>query len=446
MVMDSSDEPLEYVAVVCSTCGTRLHPEPEETERTITCPDCFVNLRVPSRAEAEARRASERRRLKPEQIEPYELTSRPRPRETRAEETTVTCPHCATPLTPLLERRERTILCPECFGEVLVPAGKDAAVPRKKSGRSRALREIEFAKEEQDPRGRPRRTLLDVQAEVRQEEIPEPPAWTFFSGVFDFPWRPDTISRWVWMSLGLLVVGLLGAYVESLAVAAFTEGDRAKGITLVFFLLPLIWLTFWTFSYTAACCIPVIMDTGNGNDRISAWPEANWREWMLQLMHVGFVVLVVEMVAMAVGRGTAGLFGSVWPGNLLMFFVVFPIVLLSSLEADSPWVPLSGPIMKSLVSHWWAWGVFYALAGALGAIWLGLFLAGVAWSPYLTMLVAAPLLAAMLLIDARLLGRVAWRASFDAGAEEEPESEEAQSRRARKEAARMRESSRPWVV
>ena len=434
--MDQPDEPLQYVAIVCPTCGTRMTPEVGENERTITCPDCFVNVTVPSRGQAEARRARERPRGKPHEADPYELSARPPVREVSAAQATVTCPSCGVRLTPFLEARERTMLCPECYEEIRIPARKDAASAPRKKKRQRdeaPLDEFEDWKES-IPR---RRTLADLQAEIREEPIPDPPRWTFFSRVFDFPWQGSALSRWAWMSLAWLATGVLVVFMHSLAVEAFAQGDNAKVITLAFFALPAIWIGIWTLSYSAACCVPVIMDTGNGNDRVSAWPEPNWREWALQLLHVGFVALAVQVLAIAIGRGTEGLFGSVWPGALATLFLLYPIALLSSLETDSPWTPVSGPILKSLVTHWWAWLAYYPLAGGLAAAWLGLFVLGVRWAPYLTVIVAAPLLAAVLLIESRLLGRLAWRASLveeeEGKAGDELSSEDVGKRRLRRD-------------
>ena len=92
--------------------------------------------------------------------------------------------------------------------------------------------------------------------------------------------------------------------------------------------------------------------------------------------------------------------------------LLYPIFLLSSLEANSVFVPLSLPILRSLISCWWGWLTFYALAALLGGSWLGLLLAGLPSFPFLTALACGPLLAAVLLIVSRLLGRLAWRAAL----------------------------------
>lgn len=50
-------------------------------------------------------------------------------------------------------------------------------------------------------------------------------------------------------------------------------------------------------------------------------------------------------------------------------------------------------------------------SAVLAALWLGLVIVGIGRFPDLTMLLTGPLLAAVLFIYARLLGRLAWRAA-----------------------------------
>jgi hypothetical protein len=93
------------------------------------------------------------------------------------------------------------------------------------------------------------------------------------------------------------------------------------------------------------------------------------------------------------------------------FFLLYPICLLSSMEANSPWLPLTKPILHSVVTLWWGWLVFYALAAAVLGGWLALIVVGSWLQPFLAGLLGGPVLAAAILIYARLLGRLAWRAS-----------------------------------
>jgi hypothetical protein len=71
--------------------------------------------------------------------------------------------------------------------------------------------------------------------------------------------------------------------------------------------------------------------------------------------------------------------------------------------------------------------MFYLLTTLMAAAWFAAFDWGYAQAPYLTVFLAGPVVAAMLLVYARLLGRLAWRAS---GAPAAPVEDEAEKPRA----------------
>jgi hypothetical protein len=89
-------------------------------------------------------------------------------------------------------------------------------------------------------------------------------------------------------------------------------------------------------------------------------------------------------------------------------FLAFPLVLLGALASDEAWVPLAiKTVLWSFAPLWWAWVLFYVETAVMAWAWTWLTLAGLREEPWLTPLYAAPLLAAILLIDARLAGRLA---------------------------------------
>jgi drug/metabolite transporter (DMT)-like permease len=180
-------------------------------------------------------------------------------------------------------------------------------------------------------------------------------------------------------------------------------------LVAVFFLLPIIWITFLTFSYAAACGLCVLESTAGGLDRIEGWPEPNWKEWMAHLMYVGWIGAIPMGVSYGLGV-LANLQGI--PLVLSMpvaFFVIYPISLMSALEANSIWVPLTKSILGSLVKWWWCWLMFYLLSGliAWGLVAAAVF--AVNSSNDIVLVALGPLLAAVVLIYSRLLGRLGWR-------------------------------------
>lgn len=321
------------------------------------------------------------------------------------EHITVVCPTCNARMHPHPKYAGKKIKCPDCFVGVRVPTLEEARTQHK----PRTLRTAKNLKPYKlNAPAETKHVKLDylmAQAEIREEPPPPPPRWTFFSGVFTFPWKKDVIVRWLFLSLGCTAVGLVGAIILLLSKSI----GGYIGIVLAFFALPVIWLSIWTFSYAAACCLAVIEDTAAGNDKITSWPDPNWRDWAARLIYLSYLGMVVGVVAYGVGQLAGMLSGQyLWP-MAASFFLLYPFVLLSSLETNSPWQPVSLPILKSLLVLWWGWLLFYVEAALIAVVWLGPVVLGGLRFPLLTALLTGPILAAVMLICARLLGRLAWR-------------------------------------
>ena len=117
-------------------------------------------------------------------------------------------------------------------------------------------------------------------------------------------------------------------------------------MVLAFFVLPIIWVSLLTWSYTASCGLALLEPTAAGLDRIEAWPDPQWQEWMAQMLYLGWIGAIPFAVSygLAVLAGLAG--ARVEIALPAIFFVLYPISLLSALEANSIWVPLTLPIWR----------------------------------------------------------------------------------------------------
>jgi hypothetical protein len=92
---------------------------------------------------------------------------------------------------------------------------------------------------------------------------------------------------------------------------------------------------------------------------------------------------------------------------LLVVFIVYPLITLAAMEADS-WLPLSPAIFRTLQTHLWAWAIFYAESALVFVVWCVLAVAGAVLAGWWSVPVTTGLLAAVAIIYARLLGRLAW--------------------------------------
>jgi hypothetical protein len=244
---------------------------------------------------------------------------------------------------------------------------------------------------------------IEVRDDQRYAPAP-PPRWTFFSGVWTYPWRSQSVLPWTVLSLGFAICGVLALMV----IGGLQSSSMAGALTAGCFGIACFFLSLLSGSYAAACVFAVAETTAYNYDEPYDWPEPDWRERMMHLFWLGWCFLLAA--ALLVGPAVLT---SDDPQQRFLFVgvgvaILFPILVLSTLETNSM-VPLSGPVWQSMATEAVAWITFYLFSGVIVA------LCGVATvfllprMGMLAVLVLGPLWAACVLIYARLLGRLAWR-------------------------------------
>jgi hypothetical protein len=247
--------------------------------------------------------------------------------------------------------------------------------------------------------------VADARGLVRHEVPPEPPKWTFFSGVFTFPWQGVNRVRWVSMSVGMSVTFVLAWHTaELLGLFGGLGGQALMGIPLS---MVTIAMALATFSLSAACLVAAVQDTADGHRDPQEASMPEWNQWLFTFIGV------FTLWALAAALGTPlSLVPEIGPlACLVSGVLVFPILLLSAMEADSFFLPYSPVILATLRDCWRGWLVFYLMVGTMLAAWIFAFGALVREAPFAALILSGPILAAMLLIYGRLLGRLAWAAS-----------------------------------
>lgn len=284
--------------------------------------------------------------------------------------------------------------CLACESPVFVAGTEDAESSSKKSRK---------AKKENSDTASERDNVFVRMAEVREEMAEPPPVLPFLSTI-TFPWYPETMFCWVMLSAGCAAVMLL--FVSANWCWATGGVMSRAGYALGF---PLGWLSIFTFSYLAACSTAIISETAAGSDRVSGWPDPDWRDWFWTMMRYAPAVGAAAAAAYGVGLLAQLTNESYrWPAIGVTMLLLTPIFILSTLDSGAVMTLLTPLITGSLVRRWWAWLRFYAMCFALAVFWPGTLLAGYSLQPFYAAAVTAPLMAAVLLIYARLLGRLAW--------------------------------------
>lgn len=230
------------------------------------------------------------------------------------------------------------------------------------------------------------------------KELPKPPRWPMLNGVLTFPFYLNTLGPWVIISLGLMfAAAMLMIWVGPGRILGLL-GARLFG-------LPTCAAALLTFGYASTCCMTIMEATSNGHDSIEISPGIDWKEWTWNYAHIMVLLLQAALVGMVVRLVC---FTGSWQVMIVGTFVAFPLVLMGALAADGAWMPTAiWPVLRSLVRAPGAWGLFYVQVTVLTGVWLWLTVSGLRRSPWVVPLYSAPFLAALILIYARLIGRLA---------------------------------------
>ncbi len=279
-----------------------------------------------------------------------------------AEEYKVTCNVCGTFVYAKAAQAGKKIKCPDCFSDITVPPP-----PKVKKKFQVKLDEVESFTFEPNPKAdrRPdpfQKSADDLLAEASQE-APES------SG----PSGDDTPSVLEWVKgifspfkdLGVLV-HLAGLVVLAAVPTAIILSIDSK----------ILWLAlfpggFFLAVMTVCCGLAILQAVANEQPRVTDWPTLDPFAWLAQL----FVVVAALMVAAVpmwvtcmVILGPSLLSVLV---TMLSIYAFFPFILLSMLDMNSPFIPFSSEVARSVTKCEEAWGGFYFSSGVL---FVGLFL------------------------------------------------------------------------
>jgi hypothetical protein len=146
----------------------------------------------------------------------------------------------------------------------------------------------------------------------------------------------------------------------------------AAGMAILFFmyLVAATILGVFVAGYAAHSFLTVVEDTAAGNDEVR-WPQDPLVDWAWKLVYLGWLMLVWLVPALIVGKfwaagsppetafaRTAGLVA-------VLFWLFFPITLLSSLSASSRWFVFSPAILPRFGQRPGAVAMFYLLTAPL---------------------------------------------------------------------------------
>jgi hypothetical protein len=262
-----------------------------------------------------------------------------------------------------------------------------------------------------------------VNVEYRSSPPPVPPLW---EGVYTFPGRPENIVPWLLLTAYLTLIGLFAAGLNALLrFIILPMGDESVmfGLSPIvlagsrYIFTGLLVLTLFFSLHVSILFSRVVEDTAGGRDEVG-WPKEPW----LDLVGKWFFLLWLVLCSVVAGTFLSGPVLLAIPAMpkvvwlyvaLALAWFCFPVFLLSTMSAASPWVILDPNILVVMARKPAVTAFLYlnallifvpaALVGALVIMEFYLWLTpvmGLVWST-------------ALLSYARVLGRAGYAYSYE---------------------------------
>ncbi len=271
-----------------------------------------------------------------------------------ASEYRVNCNVCGSMLYAKADQAGKTVKCSDCYSPITIPPPPKI---RKKQEinldevSTFALKQSEKAEQRGDPYKRSAEQLLNEASQVeaastvdRYDDTPSVKEWlgNIFGAFADL----GVIAHWIGLSVLGSVPAVIALTVDSpiLIMGLFPAG---------FFLGVLV----------VSCGFAILHAAANKVDSVTDWPTLDPMAWLGQL----FVVLAAACVAaIPVWAACQLILGAQLLSvavTMFSIFALFPFVLLSMLDMNSPFVPFSAEVARSVTKCEEAWGGFYFSSG-----------------------------------------------------------------------------------
>ena len=407
-----------YVTVVCPLCYTRMHAAEDQIGRRLECPECGTV--VPVTPPKQPKRPKKIVTVNP--AEGYALRAAGEGSSAQPREPTylpVYCTLCNTMMHATEDQVGQEISCPDCNTRTIVPAPVPAVAH--KPWLTDGVEGYTVGEPIDTPEYEARidygliRRSADTTSEngetleiVDPSPVPAPDCRPMVAGVFGRPFFSGIWMRWLGLTLGLFSVLALVLIVRFLA-SGLGPGYGSIGAAILVVLASAAAM-FFAVAWAAVMAVGfliVLRDTSYGYDKIEESSNEGFIDWIADAFYVLNALAISMLPSLAIEQVRVALDWPVWFCVLLGPWLVFPIVLLSMLETDSPLNPFSPAVLRSLLGARWLWGMFY-LETALLVAGFGSLSTVLCTAPLLAFFAIPVLLVALLMIYARLLGRLAW--------------------------------------
>jgi hypothetical protein len=170
----------------------------------------------------------------------------------------------------------------------------------------------------------------------------------WLTNVFGIFKSPAVIAHWLALSALGCVPALIALKVDSFV------------LTMMLFPLGL-----FLGAATVMCGYAILRSVAKEEASVSDWPTVNPTPYMRQLVAV---VVAAAIATLPIAAACTLIMGPHMIGVVMTMFsiyVLFPFVVLSMLDMNSPFVPFSAEVARSVTKSEESWGGFYFSSGLL---------------------------------------------------------------------------------
>jgi DNA-directed RNA polymerase subunit RPC12/RpoP len=414
----------EHVGFDCRVCNTRLFARTEDVGKKLKCPDCGALTEIPPPPPPKLKNMPAA--LEGEQYELWGAEEQPLPSQLIASQpktVTLKCRRCDTIMHPMVNLIGQPIRCPDCGTTnivpppprpvvrpsvlapdaqtpVLDPAAHPGERPLILPPTGAMLHEEQFEDEYRRALEKSQRTGKPMEIDRRGRPIM--PRWPLLTGVFPFLFFGAVPLVWVFSSAGF--AGALWLLLTGMEMSGAGYG-AVSGMPL-FALGCASVMICSAGTYTAM--LQIVMESSEGNRVIHHWPSLP--DWFASLLYLGVALPLSGAPGWAIAHIPSIAADPRWVAiaNAASIFILFPIVMLSQLDINSPAGLLSGRVLASIKRCPFSWTFFYFEIAVMAAICGGAMYVVETRYPSATLWLV-PLYVAALILFARLIGRLAWR-------------------------------------
>jgi DNA-directed RNA polymerase subunit M/transcription elongation factor TFIIS len=417
-IFDEAELPAR-VSFECSLCQTRMTASSRDAGRQVKCPDCGRQNVIPKPTRAEPKKPPAA--FEGEQIGLWDVEARTWDPDFAGDEPlhAVECRLCQTLMYATEAQLGRELKCPDC-GALTVA---ERAAPTQRSARLEvedgydldpssaptprpvpvpiALRDAEQHEHARattvGPDGR-----LVVKKEARIERAVRP-AMPLVQGVWSMLLTSNVIAVWILASL------LFGGAAWLIAGALLSPFAGYGSIMRGFMRVRGAALGLVGLMFSAPLCLAIVTESAEGHARMYDPPELSPLDWMGEAMYLINSLAVAAAAPAALAWAVGGKSSPEAMAAVAGVAVVgaFPLAYLGALLNNSPFAVFSPKLLSTLMRRPGPWLLFYIEAALLTAATGGACYFLLKKAPA-GILVAPSLVLGALLLEMRLMGRLAW--------------------------------------